>query len=116
MTTPEFRVRPVIRHIVTRFSEERTSPHDAPPEYTRKLETLGEFDSEGYADIVAEALRERAAPREYVIVRQKLGEIAADVMYAYSEAEVEVRLAEMATPDAPQCHVYSRLRNMTVPG
>jgi HEAT repeat protein len=107
MTTPEFRVRPVIRHVVTRYS---TDDRGA------SLETLGEFNHEEYADIVAEALRERAAPREYVIVRQKLGEIAADVMYAYSEAEVEVRLAEMATPDAPPCHVYSRPRNMTVPG
>lgn len=108
MSKPEFRVRPVIRHIVTRYSP--------PADGNASLETLGEFNHEDYAEIVAEALRARVAPMEYVIVRSKLGEIAADVMYAYSEAEVEVRLAEMAVPDGPPCHVYSRPRNMTVPG
>ncbi len=110
MSQPEFRVRPVIRHIVTRYSP--------PCDGNASLETLGEFDSEQYAEIVAEALRHRTAPMEYVIVRNKLGHFAADVMYAYSEADVQNRLIEMAAQsgDERRCQVFSRVRDMRQPG
>jgi hypothetical protein len=109
MSNPEFRVRPVIRHVVTRFSEDRTSALDEPPAYTRKLETLGEFDSEGYAEIVAEALAEKAAPREYVIVQETLGKVMAKVYYAYSEDEVNMRLMEPELQGSSY-RVYSRIK------
>lgn len=108
MSNPEFRVRPVIRHVVTRFSEERTSALDEPPVYKRQLETLGEFDSEGYAEIVAEALAEKAAPREYVIVQDRNGEILTCVFYAYGEDELQQRLQEM--PSSESYRVFSRIK------
>ena len=43
------------------------------------------------------------------------GEIEARVMYAYSEAEAETRMAEMAAPDGPGCQVFSRERNTHLP-
>lgn len=111
MSNPEFRVRPVVRHVVTRFSEERTSAHDEPPAYTRKLETLGEFDSEGYAEIVAEALSEKAAPREYVLVQETMGEVMANVYYAYDEQNAMERLAQLATEEPRESYrVYSRIK------
>jgi hypothetical protein len=82
MSTPEFRVRPVVRHVVTRY---------VPPNanVASGVETLGEFDSEGYAEIVREALAERVAPREFVLVEQSPGEMRPIVFYAYGEDEVE---------------------------
>jgi hypothetical protein len=117
MSQPEFRVRPVIRHVVTRYSSEvMGNGPDGEPRYSASLETLGEFNNEGYAEIVVEALKARVAPLEYVIVQQRPGEIEARVMYAYSDAEVQTRLAEMeATPDGPRCQVFSRERNMHLP-
>jgi hypothetical protein len=109
MKQVEIRVRPVIRHVVTRFSEERTSALDEPPAYKRQLETLGEFDSEGYAEIVAEALAEKAAPREYVVVQDTIGEVMAKVYYAYDERDVANRLAEMGA-DGTTYRVFSRIR------
>lgn len=52
MKTVEIRVRPVVRHMVTRHTAE---------ERGGILETLGEFTNEGYADQVAHALRYMAA-------------------------------------------------------
>jgi hypothetical protein len=101
MTTPEFRVRPVIRHTITRY-------HPPSPNTSSCVETLGEFDSEGYAEIVREALAERVAPREYVIVESTMGEVMARVHYAYSEDEVQARLAEQAE-DGVTYRVYSRI-------
>lgn len=119
MNKVEIRVRPVVRHIVTRYEQERTSAHDEPPAYSASLATLGEFDSEGYAEIVAEALRDRLAPREYAIVQSTLGERMADVVYAYSEADVQTQLAHLAAvPDGEQpktYRVFSRIRDMTIP-
>lgn len=72
------------------------------------LETLGEFDSEGYAEIVAEALAEKAAPREYVIVQDRNGEILTCVFYAYGEDELQQRLQEM--PSSESYRVFSRIK------
>lgn len=63
MATPEFRVRPVTRYIVTRYtSESRDGAQHI------GLETLGEFCSEKYAEQVAEALRGKP-------VRAQLGDV-----------------------------------------
>jgi hypothetical protein len=107
MQKPEFRVRPVIRHVVTRY----TPSHSPEPGVINgpSLETLGEFDSEGYAEIVKEALDEMAAPREYVIVESTLGEKMASVTYAYSEEEALKRMAEEAA-DGKAYKVYSRIK------
>jgi hypothetical protein len=110
MSNPEFRVRPVIRHVVTRYTKAEPLPPgccstDGP---RGGLETLGEFDSEGYADIVAEALAEKAAQREYVLVQETVGGIMAKVYYAYGEGEAQQRLAMM--PEGESYRVYSRIK------
>ncbi len=113
MQKPEFRVRPVIRHVVTRFT-----PQPPPPEGSGYfsgcanggVETLGEFDSEGYADIVAEALRERVAPRTYVIVQETLGEEVAIVQYGYDEAEALSRKRTLEERTGKSFGIYSRLK------
>lgn len=100
MSKPEFRVRPVVRHVVTRYTSEA---------HSGSLETLGEFNNEGYADIVTEALRERVAPREYVIVEQTQGDPMARVLFAYDEQEAQTRMAEMAK-DGKSYRVFSRIK------
>lgn len=108
MQKPEFRVRPVIRHVVTRY----TPSYSPEPGCLNgpSLETLGEFDSDGYAEIVAEALRERVAPREFVIVEQVLGAMQARVTYAYSEEEAAARMATEEAVEGKTYRVYSRIR------
>lgn len=75
MSQVEIRVRPVIRYAVTRYSGDGRSA---------SLQTLGEFDNEGYANEVAEAMR----PREwkYVIVERSFTP-ECRVFYAYELAE-----------------------------
>lgn len=103
MSTPEFRVRPVIRHVVTRYT-----PPDSPE--PASVETLAEFDSEGYAEIVKEALAEKVAPREFVIVESTMGEPMARVTYAYSEDEAIQRMAESQAMEGKTYRVYSRIK------
>ncbi len=108
MSIPEFRVRPVIRHVVTRY----TPAHSPAPGALNgpSLETLAEFDSEGYAEIVREALADRVAPREFVIVEQTLGAVEARVTYAYSEQEALDRLASAAAETGKSYKVFSRIK------
>lgn len=111
MQLPEFRVRPVIRHVVTRY----TPADPLPPgvnsaEGSRgSLQTLGEFDSEGYAEIVREALAEKAALREYAIIEETMGEPMARVVYAYGEQEALARMSEEAQAGKTY-RVFSRVR------
>lgn len=74
------------------------------------LETLGEFDSEGYAEIVVEALAEKAAPREYAIVEDTLGDPVATVYYAYGEQDATQRLGQLVTENQKTYRVYSRIK------
>lgn len=62
MNITEIRVRPVVRHIVTRY----TAPEPFPPGVSGdgprgSVETLGEFDNERQAEEMAHALRYMAA-------------------------------------------------------
>lgn len=108
MSTPEFRVRPVIRHIVTRY----TPSYSPEPGCVNgsSLETLAEFDSEGYAEIVREALAERVAPREYVIVEQTFGAIEARVKFAYSEQAALELMASEAAESGKSYRIFSRIK------
>lgn len=111
MQTPEFRVRPVVRYALTRYTPAAPLPPgvhtDSHP--GARLETLGEVDSEGYAEIIAEALRERAAPREYVLVQETMGEVMAKVYYAYGEADALARLAELRQ-GGESYRIYHRIK------
>ena len=110
MSNPEFRVRPVIRHIVTRYTPAEPLPPGCNPANGRSgLETLGEFDSEGYAEIVAEALAEKAAPRQYVIVQNTMGEVMAKVYYADGEIEAMERLRSLEV-DGSTYRIFSRTK------
>jgi hypothetical protein len=111
MSNPEFRVRPVVRHVVTRYTRAEPLPPGVNADTPRGgLETLGEFDSEGYAEIVAEALAEKAAPREYVIVQSTLGEVTAKVYYAYGEQEAQERMNALQVADSTTYRIYSRIQ------
>jgi hypothetical protein len=107
MSTVEIRVRPVIRHIVTRFTEERTSAQDKAPAYSRKLETLGEFDNEAQAEEVAAALRAGEGEHCYAVVQATGGDIDAEVYYAYDLAEAEQMKTRLET-DGKTFRIYSR--------
>ena len=85
MTTTEIRVRPVIRHMVTRHtSEERGG----------SLETLGEFTNEGYAEQVAEALRgAQPKPMQYAAIERRHFDIITNVCYFDVKSEAELFVA-----------------------
>lgn len=65
MSQVEIRVRPVVRYIVTRFIPQSQGQSS--------VETLGEFDNEGYAEQVAAALR--VEEQEHVRFRDSLGQM-----------------------------------------
>jgi hypothetical protein len=57
MQTVEFRVRPVTRYVVTRYSQsEMGAGPDGQMRYSASLETLGEFDNEEYANEVCRVM------------------------------------------------------------
>jgi hypothetical protein len=98
MKTTEIRVRPVIRHAVTRFTQE---------ERAAGSECMGEFASEQYAEEVARALKEKHAPREFILVQETPGMTHPEVRYAYSQEEVDNFLSEPRTDIGYK--VYSRV-------
>ena len=100
MSTVEIRVRPVIRHIVTRYSP--------PCGGNASLETLGEFDNEDQAEMVAAALRAEATQHAYAIVQETAGEIGAHVYYAYDESEAAQRKADLEADGKQTYRIYSR--------
>jgi hypothetical protein len=62
MSKVEIRVRPVVRHVVTRYTASDPLPPGVHTDGPRgSLETLGEFDNERQAEDVAHALRYMAA-------------------------------------------------------
>ena len=103
MKTTEIRVRPVVRHIVTSFTND-------PETRIASCGQVGEFDNEQKAEEVAQALKDKYAPRCYVIVEETLGELSARVMYAYSEEEVATRKAAIEAETGKSFKVYSRIR------
>lgn len=103
METTEIRVRPVIRHAITRFV---AGQHADGMSYGSS-ECLGEFSHESYAEEVAQAMREKVAMREYALVEETPGTMNPAVFYAYSEEEVARFLAE--PKDGKGWKVYSRI-------
>jgi hypothetical protein len=109
MTTVEIRVRPVIRHIVTRYTAATPLPPGVHGDGPRgSLETLGEFDNEDQAELVAAALRAKATQHAYAIVQETMGEIGAHVYYAYDEAEAAQRKADLEADGTQTYRIYSR--------
>jgi hypothetical protein len=111
MSTVEIRVRPVIRHIVTRYTPSQPLPSVVAGIERRTdamLETLGEFDNEDQAEMVAAALRAKATQHAYAIVQETMGEIGAHVYYAYDEAEAAQRKADLEADGTQTYRIYSR--------
>jgi hypothetical protein len=109
--TTEIRVRPVIRHNVTRFTSE-TGPDGA---CGGSSESLGEFAHEGYAEEVAQALKDREAARVYAIVEETVGKVQARVVYAYSKGEATLRKMDIEGETGKSFHIYSRLADQRGP-
>jgi hydrogenase maturation factor len=105
MKTTGIRVRPVIRHVVTKWESD-------PENGAGGSACIAEFNHESYAEEVAEALREKYAKREYAIVEETMGEPTARVTYAYSEEDVAVRLASEEAETGKTYRVYSRIRQL----
>lgn len=107
MKTTEIRVRPVIRHIVTRYTQEVMPGTEADPRYFGGLETLGEFDNEAQAEQMAAALRAQSEPKDFVVV-QRTFDIDAKVYYAYSQEEADQLVKQLYYDTAKEYRVYSR--------
>jgi hypothetical protein len=108
METTEIRVRPVVRHVVTRYKQaEIGKGPDGLPRYSAGLETLGEFDSEEYAEQVAGAMRERFAARQYVAVERGF-EVVANHIYFETAAAAEA-FVEKALLEEREFRIYSRV-------
>jgi hypothetical protein len=84
MKTTEIRVRPVVRHVVTRYTSEYD---EATKSCGGSCETIGEFDNERFAEEVAKVLQEEAQPKQYAVVESTLGDIQAQVYYAEGQRE-----------------------------
>lgn len=91
MNEVEIRVRPVVRYVVTRYAQESMgNGPDGKVRYAARSETLGEFDSERYANEVADTMRPRE--RVFAVVERSLTP-ECRVFYAYDPGEA----AGMAT-------------------
>lgn len=105
MKQVEIRVRPVIRHVVTRYTQEPTP--GTGDRYNASLETLGEFANEEQAERVAEALRSQAPkPMQYVAVERCWG-LASNVLYFDLQQEADA-FAAMALEKGREFRVYGR--------
>jgi hypothetical protein len=97
MSTTDIRVRPVIRHVVTRFQSDGARSGS---------EAMGEFGNEQYAEEVAEALRQKHAPKQYIAV-ERGWEIATNVLYFTTRAEADT-FVETALKEDREFRVYER--------
>lgn len=99
MKTTEIRVRPVIRHAVTRFTADQQG--------NAASECLGEFGNESYAEEVAEALRAAHKPKQYAIVERGF-EVATRVWYAEERAEAEAYRQQLQDHFGSEFRIYDR--------
>ncbi|MEN5063578.1 hypothetical protein [Achromobacter aegrifaciens] len=58
----EYQVRPVTRYIITRYHNETTPTGDA----SGGVETIGEFDNQVKAELIARALVEKEVGAKYI--------------------------------------------------
>lgn len=98
MKTTEIRVRPVVRHAVTRFSQDERSAGS---------ELVGEFANEGYAEEVAEALRKSHKPKQYAIVQRSF-DFQVMVTYADYPEVAEALKAELEAEHGQEFRIYER--------
>jgi hypothetical protein len=88
MLKTEIRVRPVVRHVVTRYTEATDAHAPVAGGRSASLITMGEFDNEAQAEQVAEALRATIPkPRLYVAVERNHWDTLAHALYFNTEAD-----------------------------
>lgn len=98
MSTTEIRVRPVVRHAVTRFKQDARSAGS---------EMIGEFANEAFAEEVASALTWKSRARQYVIVERSF-DVTAQVGYADYESVAEAIREDMEKETGREFRVFSR--------
>jgi len=101
METKEFRVRPVVRHIVTEFTSDPTIG-------TAGSGVVGEFSSEAEAEKVKAALEQQSTPLRYILVEESPIAEFPLVRYAYSLEEAEEWQKHMNTKYDIGMRIYSR--------
>jgi len=110
MEKVEIRVRPVVRHIVTRHTERQTLPvgqkyADGP---RSSLETLGEFDNEAQAEQMAAALRNALPkPMKYAIVQRSF-DVDVKVYYANEREQAEAYCRELMDHFGVEFRIFAR--------
>lgn len=98
MINTEIRVRPVIRHVVTRFPGNR-GPGP---------ETLGEFDSEAAAEELAGALRSSMQrPKQYIVVQRSF-DVDVKAYYAEELAQAECYKDELQAHYGHEFRIFER--------
>ena len=97
MQSTEIRVRPVIRHVVTRYT---AGPGGG-------SEVLGEFDSESQAEQVADAMRSVHWPKKYVLV-QVTFEPETKAFYAETQVEADKLRGKLSEETGHDWRVFSR--------
>lgn len=102
MSKIEYRVRPVIRYVVTRFFQD---------ERGASSNVIGEFDSETWAERVKDACEYtdgRVDARcEYVVVRAEF-DAPTEAMYAYGIAEAKDMARKMAASSGKEWRYFRR--------
>jgi hypothetical protein len=104
MSTVEIRVRPVVRHVVTRYSEGGPLRDGTKAACSEKV---GEFDNEQQAERVAEALRDAIPkPKQYIAVERTFDSMT-NAAYFDMEADALAYVAHALTQDR-EYRVFSR--------
>jgi hypothetical protein len=99
MQTTEIRVRPVVRHVITRYTNDAVRGGS--------VETLGEFDNEAQAEQVAEAMRSVHWPKKFVIV-QVTFEPETKAYYAESLDEANETAVKLTAETGGDWRIFSR--------
>ncbi len=98
MKTTEIRVRPVVRHAVTRYTRDEAGASS---------ESLGEFANEAYAEELAEALRKAHKPKQYAVVQRSF-DVDVKVYYAEEIAQAEAYRDQLAAHFGHEYRIYER--------
>lgn len=101
MSNEEFRVRPVIRHVVTKYAP--SPPNTAGMGSSQ----VGEFASEEQAEAVREAFEFLYAPRQFLMVKRSL-ELETLAQHAETQEEADAFVAEKLLM-GEEWRVFSRI-------
>jgi hypothetical protein len=103
MKTTDIRVRPVIRHAVTRYTSETGESGFC----SGGSESLGEFSHEAYAEEVAEALKAAHKPKQYALVERGF-DTSVQVYYAEEPEQAEYYKRQLEAHYGAEFRVFER--------